>query len=137
MKKILIAVAMLALVGAGVGLYLWNKPFANMSSKSADLTVNAADLVKAYQASEPDANAKYLNKVIQVSGTVGEVTKNDKGEQTIYLDGGDPMARVSCELDTHTDQKDQSFTTGQPVTFKGICTGYLSDVQLNRCVLVQ
>lgn len=133
MKRILLLIALLACVGAGVGYYLWNKPHQNMETVKADLAIDAKQLFDAYNTDETGANAKYLEKIIAVSGRVKEVKKNDDGTTRIMLDTGQDFG-VSCELDPLSKHARTDFTVGETVVFKGTCTGLNFDVQLVRCV---
>lgn len=132
MKRILIALLALALIGGGVVYYMWNKPHQNMVTAKTDVTIEAEALFNAYNADEDACNAKYLDKVIAVSGTVKTVT-NDEGTIKVGLDTGGDFG-VRCELSTTSPHKRTDFTPGERVTFKGTCSGFNFDVQLSNCV---
>lgn len=136
MKKILFALLALALAGAGVGYYLWNKPHQKMESAKADVTIEAAQLFQEYNNDETGSNAKFLDKTIAVSGTVKEAAKSDDGTAKIILETGSDFG-VSCELDPLTQHARIDFQPGEKVTFKGKCAGLNLDVQLARCVEVK
>jgi len=42
---------------------------------------------------------------------------------------------VSCLMDSSYIKLKKVFTPVAQITIKGICTGYLMDVELNRCVV--
>lgn len=136
MKKILLALLMLGLVGGAVGLYYFNKPLEAMAGQKADFELSAAELYNAFELDEAAANAKYLDKVVQVTGTVLEVKPDETGKTGILLDAGG-MFGVNCKLDDLAKDQRTSFTEGEAVTLKCICTGKLMDVVLVRCVEVQ
>lgn len=136
MKRILILIALLACVGAGAAYYLWNKPHKNMETAKADLSIDAKQLFDTYNTDETGSNAKYLEKIISVSGRVKEVKKNDDGTTRVMLDAGEDFG-VSCELDALSKHTRTDFTVGESVVFKGTCTGLNFDVQLTRCVEVK
>ncbi len=124
----------LLLGGVGFGYYMWNKPHMDMSAAEAAVTVSAGDLIKAFQADEKAANTTYVGKIVAVSGTVTEFTKSDSSAYVI-LDTGDMMAAIKCNMDPLSDEgKNAVFTVGQAIKVKGECSGYLSDVILERCV---
>jgi len=133
--KALKIIAILAVVGiiAGVGLYLYveYKPQKNAATAKVDITIAAADLAKEYGANEKAADAKYLNKNIQVSGTISETDKDQDGGLMVILDTGDPMNGVQCAM----QDKGVTVTKGQSVTVKGFCSGYNMGVSLTGCVL--
>jgi hypothetical protein len=134
MKKITLLVGILAVIGIGIGVMMYNKPHQNIKSAKADVSINAAELFAAYETDEAAANAQYLDKMIEVKGKVVEVKEGEDGNIGVTLDGGGMMFGVICELDNLTDHKRTEFPVGEEVTFKGICTGMLMDVVLVRCV---
>ncbi|HNE30452.1 MAG TPA: hypothetical protein PLW66_14865, partial [Saprospiraceae bacterium] len=69
MKKVILAVLALALVGAGVGYYLWNKPHQDIAASKTDVAIDAKQLFDEFNNDETAATAKYLDKMIAVSGT--------------------------------------------------------------------
>lgn len=135
-KTILIGILALGAIGAVTAYFMYNKPHKNMEKAAADLAIEAAALFQAFQSDEQAANAQYLDKVVQVSGVVKSVSQ-EGGKTSVTLDSGDEMAGVVCELDELSQHARTDFPTGEKVTFKGICTGFLFDVVVNRCVEVQ
>ncbi len=135
-KKLLILGCLAALIGGGVGYYMWNKPHAEIGPPN--FTVTATELAAEFAADETKATEKYVGSmdkmiVVQVSGTVASVEKDTSGV-SISLETGDPMNGVSCVLDKFTKQTKTDYKVGETVTLKGICTGKLTDVVLDRCV---
>jgi len=134
MKKILIALAVLAAIGAGVGYYLWNKPALDLTNAKSDIVVDATALFNEYKTDEAQANSKYFEKVIGVSGKVQEVL-NDEGTVKVSLETGDPNGFVvRCELSKTSAHARTEFPVGEIVAFKGTCSGFNLDVVLNNCV---
>ena len=81
---------------------------------------------------EEAANASFLNKAIEVTGTVSNVKKNQAGETVVYLKSNDPVFGVNCTF----KQDPGAVQKGNTITFKGVCTGYLSDVILNEGIMI-
>lgn len=131
MKKILIIVFSLCLVGLSVGLYMFNKPLESVSSMKVNYSVNASDLLVAFEEDETTANTKYLDKVLQVEGIVDKLERSEDNT-TVYLDAGNPMSNIIFQL----EKSEADLQKGDKVTLKGICTGYLMDVVLVRGVKV-
>lgn len=131
MKKILIAVAVLILIGVCTGVYMWNKPHKKVeNAKGIDIT--ADQLSKEYNADEKSADAKYLNKAIEVSGKVSETDNNQDGGVMIVLQTDNPMNSVQCAM----RDKGVTATKGQSVTIKGFCSGNgITGVSLTSCVI--
>lgn len=130
-KKIIIPLLLLAVIGAGVGFYMYNKPVTKMAQMKVDEAVSAEQLFTAYEADEAAANAKYLDKVVEVKGKVVKSNK-DEEKTTIMLDTGDMLANIMCQMEDKTIELPKEGTT---VTVKGLCSGYLTDVVLIRGIL--
>ena len=127
-KWTLLSIFIVAVTGGFVGYKMWNKPHRNVEAAKA-ITVAATQLATAYESDEPRANSQYLDKVIEVTGEVSEVSKNQKGEEVITLKGSD-MSGIICTLEGAAAVE---IKPAASVTLRGICTGYLTDVVLVRC----
>lgn len=123
MKKILISVLVLALASSLVFVLVYNKPHRNPEKEEA-VQVNALDLFNAFESNEAEANTKYLDKVLEITGVVSEITANQEKQPIVVLESGNMIFGVRCTM-----QHDQANThIGDTVSIRGICTGYLSDV---------
>jgi tRNA_anti-like len=138
MKKIIFLIALLA--GAGAAFYgykQWTKPHLDVTAAAEDVDIAAKDLYEQFSNNEAVANPKYLDKVIKVCGTVAENSATNAGSTTIQLETGNEMGGIMCELDDLSKQDKTAFAKGETVCFKGLCSGYLTDVVLNRCVVTK
>ena len=129
MRVILIVVLLLLLGGAAIGYMVWNKPHPKAEDQQA-MTVNADVLYTTFSTDEQKANATYLNHVLEVSGTVSELVKNQDGKTVATLATEDPMGGIQC-----TFRDEVSVKTGDVIKVKGFCNGYTLSVLLNDCVL--
>ena len=130
-KIMILAVAVVIAIVASTGYYLYNKPVHSVANLAAQ-AVSATDLFKDFSTNEQMANQSFLNKAVQVSGKVLEVSQNQNRQIQVILDAGDPMFGIACTLeDTNVSVK-----RGDQVTIKGICTGFLNDVVLTRSLLL-
>lgn len=129
-KSLLVFVLLVIIAGVVASLYV-NKPNRTVSNEKG-IEVTAVDLVKSYQQSEDSANTKFLDKAVEVTGTVSEVSKNQEGKTTVLLSSEDPMTGVFCTL-----KEDKELTIGFTVTIKGFCSGMLSDVRIREAVVVR
>ncbi len=122
-------ILLLAVITGGIiGYKMYTKPHRNVTDADA-VAIEAAQLAAQYEDNEAEANSNYLDKVLEISGEVSEITKNQKEENVITFKGTD-MSGVTCTIEKDMPQ---SVTKGQKIILKGICTGYLSDVILVRC----
>lgn len=126
-----LSVLVIGLTGGIVAYKMYNKPHRSVADAKASVTMQALQLVTEYETDETASNAKYLDKVVKVSGEVAETAKNQKGETVITLKGTD-MGGVICTLEGKETVETKK---GSNVQLQGICTGYLTDVVLVRCYL--
>lgn len=134
MKKVLIALGVLVLVGAGLAYYMYNKPVASLEHHKADLSVTADQLIRDYESDEKTADEKYLGKVVEVSGKVADITQ-EEGKHKVSLETSNPISAIICELEEHL--KTEELKVGEQIKMKGKCSGYLNDVILVQSSIVK
>ncbi len=133
MKKILIIASFLIfLIAASISWHYYYKPVESTRNLNAESRAEAIAIVNDFSNDEQKANDQYLNKVIVVSGDIVEIEQSS-GHATLFLDGGDLLKRVACEMESGEHLDDVSI--GDRVFVKGICTGFLMDVVFTRCIL--
>lgn len=133
MRKILLVVLLLAVVGGIVGYRMYSAKPEVAAGKAPDISVPASDLYKAFVADENAANQRYNDKVVQVNGEVRGITK-EGGRTTVSLETGDALGAVLCEFG---EDAPPTFADKDTVTIKGFCAGYNLDVLLQRCSVVK
>ena len=134
MKVFYKTLLILTVLGVGLAFFNYHRPPKNLAKIKSDFTMDANNLFSDFEKDELLANDKYLDKVIEVSGTVKEVTIENDKIISISLESEDGMFGIICQLDEHTQHPRTHFKEGEKVTLKGICTGMLMDVVLVRCV---
>jgi uncharacterized protein YpmB len=139
MKKIIWVVLIFVIIGVVFGsfvyLYTFRKADLSVASKKADIEIKAADLLKNFTEKEDSANTAYLDKILSVNGIIDKVTE-DSASITVYLKNPEDVAGVMCCFHKSTIDK-STLQPGTAVYVKGICTGYLMDVVLNKCAVVK
>jgi hypothetical protein len=136
-KKIILISILLAAIIIGLLIFIKTMKLSEISvgSHKADIVVSAADLVAQFEASESDANKAFLDKIVLVTGTVEGLTE-DQTVITVSLKNQGDISGVLCSFDKNTVKKEE-FIAGKQIKVKGICTGYLMDVVLTKCSLVE
>ena len=129
-RKIILAVLVLAAIGICTGFYMWNKK-APKAEDAKGVVITADGIARAYAADEQKANAAYLDKVLELSGTVSEVSRNQDSAVVVILDSGDPIAGVQCTM----RERSVSMANGQQVVLKGFCRGNNMGVVLTDCIV--
>lgn len=114
----------------------YRKPVA-LTEVSADLALPADALLTAYSTNEDAANKKYLGRILDVTGQVASIASQQDTVINILLGRPEGMAHVSCSVSSTEASKIKKMAAGQSVTIRGVCTGYLMDVELNRCIIVK
>jgi hypothetical protein len=134
MRKIILFLLMLGMIGAGAGYYMYNKPVASLENKKPDVEVSATKLISDYEADEKASNDTYLGKVVAVAGKVAAIAV-EEGKTKIQIETGNPMSMIICELEDGSEAG--SLKAGDEIKIKGMCSGYLSDVILVQASLVK
>ena len=129
---ILTILAAIIIAVAGYAYYIWNKPARDVA-KEKGIQITSVAIFDSFSNNEQSANTQFLNKAIEVTGTVSDVKKNQAGNTVVYLKSDDPIYGVNCTF----KQDPGIITKGSTITFKGICTGYLSDVVINEGIMIK
>ena len=103
--------------------------------RETEVTFTAEDLRKAYD-DEEEANKKYMNKVIEISGKVREITPNEN-RMDLVLETSDPDVGVTVQLVPEDTEKAKNIKPGTEVVVKGICNGKLIDIELNKGTIIK
>lgn len=126
-------ILLLLIVAAGWAYHLYVKPHQSTAGEAADFAISAESLYRQYQANERAADHIYLGKVIEVSGKLSEIQHS--GNSEIWILSPQPGGGgINCQLFAGT-KVDPEPKSGDSVTVKGRCTGFLMDVNLADCVL--
>lgn len=141
--KIIVYAVLMALVlfgiifGAMFGMTEYFRPAKDISTTKADITINADQLFATFEKNENEANEKYLNKIIAVKGTVGEISTDQSNQKVVVLRTADVMFGIACSMKPDQADKAATLKEGQNVTVKGLCTGYTMDVVLTEASIVE
>jgi len=135
--KIGFLIALLALVGGGVVAFLmYNKPHRNVEKSKVDFILTATELLNAFELNPQDAEQKYTGRIVEVSGAVNSISHSDQ-RVTIILAAENGFFGVNCSFSSNVNFSNKNIVVGELVNVKGICSGYLDDVILSDCYLVE
>jgi hypothetical protein len=134
-KYILIVVVAVVAIAAIYGYKEFNRKPADVSAIKPQITITVDSIVAAYENNEAKANAKFLGKTILVNGIIAEMNNQHDTLLNVML-GNEGLHNVSCLLDNGQIDNFKKYSIGKSVSVKGICIGFLADVELNRCVIV-
>ena len=134
-KIALATVMVFAVVGIGIGIYLFNLEAADLRKAKPDFIISAADLQQAFEKNEVSASAKFVNRIIEVSGNIESISIGEENALNLTLQTGSDLSSVICTIPDAASTVNLS--TGNPITVRGECSGYLMDVLLNNCVIIK
>lgn len=121
-------------IASWIGYRMYDRPTPTAAGTSAEVTIDAPDLFRAFQEDEMAAGRSYNDKVIEVAGTVRSMDTPGNGPVNVMLESGDPLGAVVCEFDPAVAP---TWEPGTAVRLKGFCAGYNLDVLLQRCAVVE
>lgn len=125
-KKLIIVLASVFIVAFAIYSYLY-KSHRDIATETVSYSISVDDIYIAFQADEKSANAKYLDKTIEI---YGKVTSIDLQNKIITVDGK-LLARLTKGV--QPDLQPESF-----IALKGRLTGYddlLGEIQMDQCVI--
>lgn len=134
-KIALAVVFVLAAAGIGTALYLYNLKPKDLLNVKPDYVITSTDLLKAFEEDEVVSSAKYINKVVEVTGEIIGIEDVEKKSWNISLQTGSDLSKVICTFPVVTDPG--IFNLGREITVRGECSGFLMDVLLNNSVVVE
>lgn len=134
-KIALFVVFFIAIAGIGVALYLYNMQHKDLQKVKPDYVMTSSELQKAFEDNEAASVARYVNKIIEVSGIIESVKPGSENSLSISLKTGSDLSAVICTFPKVPDPS--IYKTGEQVTIRGECSGFLMDVLLNNCTQIR
>lgn len=126
-NKIIISFFVLFLVVIGIYLYVY-KEHRNIASEKGSFTVTAKDIFSEFQTNESVANAKYLDKTIEVSGKISSI---DFETQSMVIN--------EKLFASFSDKIPKNIQPNSEIKIKGRFIGYdslLEELKLDQCIIV-
>lgn len=123
--KIILLFAVLLIIGFLSYNYIMTGGARDLEKETSEFSVSATDVFGEFSTNSETATTKYLNKAVEITGKVTNVTEN-----VITLDG-----KVSCQL-----QVSEQVVLNSQVKIKGRVTGYddlLEELKLDQCLIVK
>jgi hypothetical protein len=122
--KIFVALVLLFIIGYISFKSIMNIGARDLENEKAEFVTSAVDVFNEFSTNSEIATSKYLNKALEISGTVTSIHTN-----VVVLDG-----KVSCQL-----QKTQKVELNKIIKIKGRVTGYddlLEELKLDQCLII-
>jgi len=129
-KKIIILVSLLSFLVVSTTIYfIWNKPHKNYFNAPVDISIEGTKLNEYYQNDLMDANLKFLDKILLVSGPVTKLNSR------LVIIGDN----IVCSLDS-SHVLDTSIKLYDEISVRGRCIGYddlFEEVRIDHCFIMQ
>ncbi|MFK5959272.1 MAG: hypothetical protein QM495_10455 [Lutibacter sp.] len=133
--KIIIGLFIIVIIISILGINKYNKPHLDVRTSNVAFTYTPTKLIKEYQKNEGIATKKLANKILQIEGDTYTISTL-KGSSIITFNSEALASSVICHLQPQENTKILNLKKNQYITIRGICTGYLLDVLVVECVLV-
>jgi predicted negative regulator of RcsB-dependent stress response len=127
MKKKITILVLLILVLALIGYNYMYKNHRDISAETVSYSVSVEDIYTTFQADEKSANAKYIDKTIEI---YGKITNIDLQNKIITVD-----EKLSARL---TNSVPANLKLQNVIVLKGRLTGYddlLGEIQMDQCTI--
>jgi hypothetical protein len=133
-KVALFLVVFAALAAILAALYLYNLKSTDMSRAKPDFIITASGLQKAFENDETKASVTYIGKILEVTGKIISVKPAQNGVVSVSLETENELSSVICTFPAINDPS--VFRSGDEITLRGECSGFLMDVLMNNCALI-
>lgn len=108
----------------------------------APVEISVSKLIKAYEDNEINANNKYKDKKIKLSGYVDDISQSEgifSESYYIYLDNGEKNSydRILCSLSEKSVEKAAKLKKGDKIIIEGRCNGFSGlSISVSNCEIV-
>jgi hypothetical protein len=145
MKKLLRIAVILAVIGVVTAALVWkfyiNKPHEDIDNATPAYTITTEEIWQKYNSNPKISDSLYTGKVIELTGNLSRVDKNDSLVSVIFVMAADSMfgdKTISCQMYKKHNDEAAALSTGTKVKIKGFCTGYNDpDIKFNKCSIVK
>ncbi|MEN9497863.1 MAG: hypothetical protein RL750_762 [Bacteroidota bacterium] len=143
--KIILAFSLIAAAAGGYYAYTeYNRRNPSMADAKASFQLTATDALAAFESKADESTKMYVDQVLEVSGSINKIEKDEKGFYTIVLGDAGSMSSVRCVVDSLFSSDAAKLSTGTSAKLRGVCVGYTADdmglgadLLLNRCYPIQ
>jgi hypothetical protein len=115
-------------------------PHRDVVAEKASIEISAFGLVSSFLENSADANQKYLDNVVEITGTVKSVKPDQLQQIVILLKEDGQLAGISCTFTSETSPTASELVVGSKITIKGIVRAgatYDADMDLYENVVVE
>ncbi len=107
----------------------------NIQNTETNTFVEAEVLINSFLENEAQSNKQFKSKVVEVTGIVKTISFTNN-RYTVILQGKNNDHHVLCDLKALDATSIKSISHLKKVRIKGICKGFLKDVILLNCIII-
>ena len=145
MKKLFKIGLILAAIGLVAAALVWkfyvNKPHEDIEKATPVYSLSTEEFWSKYNADNKKADSLYRKQVIEITGKLSRIDKNDSLVSLIFVMAADSMfgeKSISCQMYPKHNDEAAALPTGSVIKIKGFCVGYNDpDIQFNKCSIVK
>ena len=121
-KRVLILAAVLLVAGIGVIWYLFSEKFEDTAKVEAQYLVPATQMIQEFKTNLPEANKKYTEKIVTVTGRVTEI---ETADTTVNIKMTDTTSGsyIIFAFQAQDIKTVKQIKEGDSVSLKGSCSG--------------
>jgi len=134
--KVLLYFIVGVLVILGISYLVFrNIPKASTKNVQAEMSISAQQIFDDFSENENLANKEYIGKVITVDGNLVDSFTDEQGNPAIIL-GNEESDLVFVTLYPSEADKINQLQMEDKIKVKGSCTGMLTEVTINKAIVV-
>ncbi len=145
MKKLLKIGLILAVIGLVAAALVWkfyvNKPHDDIEKATPAYSMATEEIWSKYNTDRKIADSLYNDQVIEITGNLSRIDKNDSLVSVIFVMAADSMfgdKTIACQLYKKHNDEAGALAVGTKVKIKGVCIGYdETDIKFNKCSIVK
>lgn len=132
-KILLLSIGIALIVSAYLYANISKKTVVNLATKTS-YNLTSGDLIANFITDEKKSNQKFEGKILEITGKVKEISFLNNTNTIILV--GNNKAGIICDFSKNQTKAIQALTKNETVTIKGTCKGFLKDVILLNCILL-
>jgi len=145
MKKLFRIGLILAAIGLVAAALVWkfyvNKPHEDIEKVPPAYSMSTEEIWGKYNTDRKTSDSLFNNQVIEVTGSLSRIDKNDSLVSVIFVMAADSMfgdKTIACQMYKKHNDEAGALAVGTKVKIKGICIGYDdTDIKFNKCSIVK
>ena len=145
MKKLFKIGLILGVIGLIAAALVWkfyiNKPHSDIEKATPAYFIATEEIWDQYNKQLEIADSLYTNQVIELTGNLSRINKNDSLVSVIFVMAADSMfgdKTIACQMYKKYNDEASALAVGAKVKIKGICVGYDdTDIKFNKCSIVK